>query len=128
MRLPLVVGAALAAAAIAAPTASATPHNSPSALCGEDDTVTVVYTHPSLGWTKPLTRRTATHGGCASAWATGHMTSAAITKQCSQVLSRFFPFSPYGYLIANQGDCIRVMGALSRGELDPGPVDPFPYG
>ena len=100
----------------------------PSHLCGESDIVTVLYTHPSDGWTKPITRATFTHGGCTSAWATGQMTSAAITKQCSEVLSRFFPFAPYGYLIENQGDCIRVMGGLSRGELDPGTgVDPFPF-
>ncbi|KGN41770.1 hypothetical protein [Knoellia aerolata] len=130
MRARTVVGAVLAAglAAGVTPQAAASELDNPSALCGDGNTVTVVYTHPSLGWTKPLTRATSTHGGCASAWATGHMTSAAITKQCSEVLSRFFPFAPYGYLIENQGDCIRVMGALSRGELDPGPVDPFPFG
>jgi hypothetical protein len=110
------------------PTASVAAEANPDTLCGETDSVTVLYTHPSLGWTKPITRTTFTHGGCASAWATGQMTSAAITKQCSEVLSRFFPFAPYGYLIENQGDCIRVMGGLSRGELDPGPVDPFPFG
>lgn len=76
---------ALALALAAATTVSAAPahadaESAPSALCGDDNTVTVLYTHPSLGWTKPLTRRTATHGGCASAWATGQMTSAAITK------------------------------------------------
>ncbi len=122
---------ALGTALILAPSASASaepPPGNPSQLCGDQDTVTILYTHPSDGWTKPVTRATATHGGCASAWATGQMTSAAVTKQCSEVLSRFFPFSPYGYLIENQGDCIRVMGGLSRGELDPGPgVDPFPY-
>lgn len=109
--------------------ASAQPApGNPSQLCGDGDVVTVLYTHPSDGWTKPITRATFTHGGCASAWATGNMTSAAITKQCSEVLSRFFPFAPYGYPIGNQGDCIRVMGGLSRGELDPGTgVDPFPY-
>jgi hypothetical protein len=124
-----VVGLAAAAATsvgMAAP-ASAAQDDSPALRCGDLNTVTVMYTHPSLGWTKPVTRMTFTRGGCASAWATGQMTSAAITKQCSEVLSRFFPFAPYGYLIENQGDCIRVMGALSRGELDPGPVDPFPF-
>ena len=128
---PRAVLATLAAGAalVVMPTAaSASPSESPSQLCGENDVVTVLYTHPSDGWTKPITRTTFTHGGCASAWATGQMTSAAITKQCSVVLSRFFPFAPYGYLIENQGDCIRVMGGLSRGELDPGTgVDPFPY-
>lgn len=109
-------------------TSAEPPSGNPSQLCGELDSVTILYTHPSDGWTKPVTRVTFTHGGCASAWATGQMTSAAIAKQCSEVLSRYFPFAPYGYLIENQGDCIRVMGGLSRGELDPGPgVDPFPY-
>ena len=126
----LAVAALAAGAALAlAPTASAeaAPVN-PSQLCGPADVVTVLYTHPSDGWTKPITRATFTHGGCASAWATGQMTSAAITKQCSEVLSRFFPFAPYGYLVENQGDCIRVMGGLSRGELDPGTgIDPFPF-
>jgi hypothetical protein len=121
----LAVGAVLAvpAGSLADPPAA----GNPSLACGDTDTVTVLYTHPSLGWTKPVTRSTWTHGGCASGWATGQLTAAAVTKQCSEVLSRFFPFSPYGYLVENQGDCIRVMGALSRGELDPGPVDPFPY-
>lgn len=124
--------------ALAAPLAAAllllAPHPAgaaggpgPAELCGEADVVTFDYTHPSLGWTKPVTRATATRGGCASGWATGHLTAAAITKQCSQVLSQFFPFAPYGYLVENQGDCIRVMTGLSSGELDPGPVDPFPY-
>lgn len=123
-----VVAGALTVAGLlfAAPAASADV-TSPALLCGDSNIVTVDYTHPSLGWTKPVTRTTSTRGGCASAWATGEMTSAAITKQCSEVLSRFFPFAPYGYEVENQGDCIRVMGGLSRGELDPGPVDPFPY-
>jgi hypothetical protein len=130
------VRAGLAAAALAAgaalslvPAASAEPTpGNPSHLCGPADVVTVTYTYPSDGWTKPITRATFTHGGCASAWATGQMTSAAITKQCSEVLSRLFPFSPYGSLVENQGDCIRVMGGLSRGELDPGAgIDPFPF-
>jgi len=115
------------ATTLAGPPAGAAVTN-PDALCGDADAVTVLYTHPSLGWTKPITRRTATHGGCASAWATGELTAAAIAKQCLDVLSQLFPFAPYGYEIEDMGDCIRVMGALSRGELDPGPVDPFPYG
>lgn len=125
-RATLLVSAFFVGVALTAPASGAETAN-PSTRCGPSDTVTVDYTHPSLGWTKPVTRAVATHGGCASAWATGRMTSAAITKQCAQVLSRFFPFAPYGYLIENQGDCVRVMGGLSRGELDPGPVDPFPY-
>lgn len=128
MRKLLVALAAVGASALSAPTASVAAEANPDLLCGETDSVTVLYTHPSLGWTKPIARTTFTHGGCASAWATGQMTSAAITKQCSEVLSRFFPFAPYGYVVENQGDCIRVMGGLSRGELDPGPVDPFPFG
>ena len=123
------VAVAAGAALWLVPSAAAepTPMN-PSQSCGPGDVVTVLYTHPSDGWTKPITRATFTHGGCASAWATGQMTSAAITKQCSEVLSRFFPFAPYGYLVENQGDCIRVMGGLSRGELDPGTgIDPFPF-
>lgn len=126
----LAVAALVAGAALSfGPSASAEPGpGNPSQMCGPADVVSVLYTHPSDGWTKPITRATFTHGGCASAWATGQMTSAAITKQCSEVLSRFFPFAPYGYLIENQGDCIRVMGGLSRGELDPGTgVDPFPF-
>lgn len=127
-----VLAAAVVATAVALsllPSAAAgPPEDNPSQSCGDADVVTVLYTHPSDGWTKPITRATFTHGGCASAWATGQMTSAAIAKQCSEVLSRFFPFAPYGHLIENQGDCIRVMGGLSRGELDPGSgVDPFPY-
>lgn len=130
VRAGLAVAALAASVGLAvAPAASAeAPPGNPSHLCGPADVVTVAYTHPSDGWTKPITRATITHGGCASAWATGQMTSAAITKQCSEVLSRFFPFAPYGYLVENQGDCIRVMGGLSRGELDPGTgVDPFPF-
>ena len=130
MRARLAAVALTAGAALALlPAASAgTASDNPSQLCGAADVVTVLYTHPSDGWTKPITRATFTHGGCASAWATGQMTSAAIAKQCSEVLSRFFPFAPYGYLVENQGDCIRVMGGLSRGELDPGTgVDPFPF-
>ena len=42
----------------------------------DGDEVTVLYTHPSDGWTKPLTRATFTHGGCASAWATGQNVTA----------------------------------------------------
>ncbi len=126
MRARLVAATvAFGAALLVVPTAGASAAPAPgipSQLCGEQDTVTILYTHPSDGWTKPVTRTTSTHGGCASAWATGQMTSAAITKQCSEVLSRFFPFSPYGYLIENQGDCIRVMGGLSRGSSTPDQV------
>lgn len=130
VRAGLAVAALAAGAGLAVvPSASAGPTAlNPSQSCGPADVVTVLYTHPSDGWTKPITRATFTHGGCASAWATGQMTSAAIAKQCSEVLSRFFPFAPYGYLVENQGDCIRVMGGLSRGELDPGTgIDPFPF-
>ena len=130
MRAPLAVlilAVGLTLSFLSSASASPPPGN-PSQLCGEADVVTLLYAHPSDGWTKPITRATFTHGGCASAWATGQMSSAAIAKQCSVVLSRFFPFAAYGYLIENQGDCIQVMGGLSRGEMDPGTgIDPFPY-
>lgn len=118
--------AALLSTTVVGPAAAA-PSAPPAQLCGSANAVTVVYTHPSLGWSKPVTRMTFTKGGCASAWATGQMTSAAITKQCQNVLQPMFPLVAYGNLIENQGDCIRIMGGLSRGEIDPGPVDPFPY-
>jgi hypothetical protein len=104
------------------------PDSSAPFLCGPDNTASFTYTHPSLGYSREITRRTATLGGCVSTRTTGHLTAAAISHQCKDVLSKFFPFAPYGYPISDMGDCIQVMGGLSSGELDPGPVDPFPYG
>jgi hypothetical protein len=126
-------GTLLAAAAPGAQGARVPPTN-PSALCGPDDVYlrTIVWRGQTIQRALPM----ATHGGCASSWATGQMSVAAVVGQCKrleegvvlngQPFALTYPHTFYGvWPAANRAGCVKVLHGLATGELD-ADVLPFP--
>jgi hypothetical protein len=128
-----VIVAALAALA-AQPAAAAPAPANPSKQCGPAD----VYVRIIL-WRGQEIRRElpiATHGGCASSWATGAFSVAAANGQCQrledgvilngQPFRLTYPHTFYGiWPAANRAGCIKVLHGLATGKLDAN-VLPFP--
>jgi hypothetical protein len=116
----------------AAPSAAAT--ESPSKTCGPDD----IYIRVTE-WRGQVVIRAlpiATHGGCASSWATGQMSIAAVVGQCKRLEEGVvlggepfvltYPHTFYGIWEAkNRAGCVEVLHGLATGRLD-ADVLPFP--
>jgi hypothetical protein len=80
----------------------------------------------------------ATHGGCASSWATGQMSVAAVSGQCKRLedgvigpdgnpFQLTYPHTFYGIWTAkNRAGCIDILHGLATGRLD-ADVLPFPF-
>ncbi len=132
---------ALAVAAlvtVAAPGAAAAPSSgaNPAQMCGEDN----IYVRETewRGQTVVRELEIATRGGCASSWATGRMSVAAVAGQCKRLEEGVFmpngsffqltyPHVFYGMWPAeNRADCIKILHGLATGELD-ADVLPFPF-
>jgi hypothetical protein len=122
------------AAAVAAPAAATPPPDNPTQLCGEND----IYVRVTEWRGQTIIRelQIATHGGCASSWATGNMSIAAVAGQCKrleegviiggQPFTLTYPHMFYGiWLAENRSDCIKILHGLATGELD-ADVLPFP--
>jgi hypothetical protein len=117
--------------------AAAAPAN-PSQLCGDDD----VYVRVTEWRGATIVRELpiATHGGCASSWATGQMSVAAVVSQCTRLeegtvrpdgsfFQLTYPHVFYdnpGWTADNRAGCVRVLHGLATGELD-ADVLPFPF-
>lgn len=131
--------AALAVAAlvvIAPPGAAAAPSSdgNPAQTCGEDD----VYVRETEWRGQTIVRELeiATRGGCASSWATGQMSVAAVAGQCKRLEEGVFmpngsffqltyPDVFYGmWPAASRADCIKILHGLATGELD---ADVLPF-
>jgi hypothetical protein len=120
---------------LAGPALAATPAPvNPSQACGPDD----IYVREILWRGQTIHRELpiGTHGGCASSWATGAFSVAAVTAQCKrleagvvlngQPFTLTYPHVFYGIWPAkNRGGCIAVLHGLATGELD-ADVLPFP--
>ena len=125
------LGAALIAVCLA-PSASAAA--SPSKTCGPDD----VYTRVTQWRGQTIIRELhiAGHGGCASSWATGQMSVAAVVGQCKrleqgvllngQPFVLTYPHTFYGLWEAkNRAGCVEILHGLATGSLDADTL-PFP--
>ncbi len=134
------IGALVVAAlvTVAAPGAAAAPSSdaNPAQLCGEDN----IYVRETEWRGQTIVRKLeiATRGGCASSWATGQMSVAAVAGQCKRLEEGVFmpngsffqltyPHVFYGMWPAeNRADCIKILHGLATGELD-ADVLPFPF-
>lgn len=107
----------------------------PAAACGEDN----IYVRVTTWRGETIVRELpiATRGGCASSWATGQMSVAAVAGQCKRLEQGFvtpagpvqitYPHTFYGLWTADtRADCIKILHGLATGELD-ADVLPFPY-
>jgi hypothetical protein len=130
--------AAVAAVALlataAAPAAAAPAGDNPSQKCGPDD----IYVR-IIQWRGQTIERAlpiATHGGCASSWATGAFSVAAVAGQCKrleegvilngQPFKLTYPHLFYGQWWAyNRAGCIKTLHGLATGKLDADSL-PFP--
>ncbi len=125
----------LAALAAGAPAASAATPSGPAAKCGPDD----LYLR-TIVWKGEVIHRVlqmATRGGCASSWASGGMSVAAVAGQCKRlevgvILANGAPFKLtypdrfYGiWDVENRAGCVKVLHGLATGKLD-ADVLPFP--
>ncbi len=129
--------AACAAAACALGLFSAAPSaaaENPSRTCGPDD----IYLRVTEWRGQTIIRALpiASHGGCASSWATGQMSVAAVLGQCKrleegvilngQPFVLTYPHTFYGIWEArNRAGCVKVLHGLATGRLD-ADVLPFP--
>lgn len=116
--------------------ASADAEENPAALCGDDN----IYVRITTWRGQTITRELpiATRGGCASSWATGEMSRAAVVGQCKRLEDGVFmhdgsffqltyPHTFYDLWQAdNRADCVRILHGLATGELD-ADVLPFPF-
>jgi hypothetical protein len=117
--------------------AEAAPVN-PSQACGDND----IYLRVTEWRGETIVRALpiATHGGCASSWATGQMSVAAVVGQCKRLEEGTFrpdgtffqltyPHAFYDnpeWIAENRAGCVRVLHGLATGELD-ADVLPFPF-
>jgi hypothetical protein len=122
--------AACVALFCAAPAAA----ENPSKTCGPDD----IYIRITE-WRGEIVIRAlpiATHGGCASSWATGQMSIAAVVGQCKRLEEGVvlggepfvltYPHTFYGIWEArNRAGCVKILHGLATGRLD-ADVLPFP--
>ncbi len=128
------LGALVALCALAGPASAATTEANPSARCGEDDIYVreIVWRGQTIHRNLPL----ATHGACASSWATGQMSVAAVVGQCrnleagvtlnGQPFVLTYPHTFYGIWRAEtRADCVKILHGLATGRLD-ADVLPFP--
>jgi hypothetical protein len=127
--------AALAAALTVcslAPAAAAA--DNPSATCGPDD----IYVRVTQWRGQTIVRSLpiATHGGCASSWATGQMSVAAVVGQCKRLEQGVvlngepfvltYPHTFYGLWEAkNRAGCVEILHGLATGRLNADTL-PFP--
>jgi hypothetical protein len=118
--------------------AGAAEEANPSQSCGEGD----IYVRVTQwrGTTVVRELPIATHGGCASSWATGQMSVAAVVSQCKRLEEGSFrpdgtffqltyPHAFYDnpeWTANNRAGCVRVLHGLATGELD-ADVLPFPF-
>lgn len=138
---PLVraASAALATATLAVLSATAShaaPSENPSQACGPDD----VYVRVTEWRGQTIVRELpiATHGGCASSWATDQMSVAAVVSQCKRLEEGSFrpdgvwfeltyPHVFYNTWTAkNRADCVWILHGLATGKLN-ADVLPFPF-
>jgi hypothetical protein len=110
----------------------------PSELCGTGDIYVRVTEWRGTTIVRPLP--IATHGGCASSWATDQMSVAAVVGQCKRLEEgtyrpdgTFFrleyPHAFYDvaeWTAYNRAGCVRVLHGLATGALD-ADVLPFPF-
>lgn len=133
----LLIGLAMTSTGLSSPAvASASTESNPSMQCGEDDIYVRVteYRGEQIVRELPI----ATHGGCASSWATNQMSKSAVVGQCKLLESgtlrpdgSFFqltyPHLFYGIWPAeNRSDCVKILHGLATGSLD-ADVLPFPF-
>jgi hypothetical protein len=139
----LVVAGTLAGGAlgVASPAAAqvrpaSPPPGNPSELCGPDD----IYVRVTTWRDQTIVRALpiATHGGCASSWATGQMSVAAVVGQCKRLeegqlrpdgvfVQITYPHVFYDRWEAkNRSDCVKILHGLATGQLD-ADVLPFPF-
>lgn len=118
--------------------AGADDTTNPSGLCGEGDIY--VRTTQWRGTTVVRELPIATHGGCASSWATGQMSVAAVVGQCKRLeegtyrpdgsfFQLTYPHVFYDnpeWTATNRAGCVRVLHGLATGALD-ADVLPFPF-
>jgi hypothetical protein len=131
--------AAAAAAAVTLLPAQALAE-SPAQRCGPDNWFAIEYVARYEGATgsadRTYVRRVPSRGGCASSWAQGEglLSTAAIVAQCREGIEpRLGPYPitvqlAERHVLTQRADCIRVMTAVSSGELDPGRAPLFPGG
>lgn len=136
IRRAALVAATAALAVAGAGAAQASPESNPSHLCGPDD----IYVRVTEWRGQTIVRELpiATHGGCASSWATGQMSVAAVVSQCKRLeegslrpdgvwFQLTYPHVFYDTWTAkNRADCVRILHGLATGELD-ADVLPFPF-
>ncbi len=130
-------GAVLPAAA--APPAPSSP-GAPGQRCADGAWFVIDHTAHYEGATGAADglyeRAIPTTGGCASSWAhgDGQLSTAAVAAQCrTGIEPRFGPYPitvrfARTHVLRHRADCIAVMTAVSRGELDPGGAPLFPGG
>lgn len=128
------LGAVLLLGVLAGPASAASADANPSARCGERD----IYER-EIVWRGQVIHRElpmATHGACASSWATGQMSVAGVVGQCKSLEEGVllngkpfvltYPHKFYGLWWAeNRAGCVRILHGLATGKLD-ADVLPFP--
>lgn len=126
----------LAAFTGSAQAAHAGPEHNPSQACGPSD----IYVRVTMWRGTRIVRELpiATHGGCASSWATGQMSVSAVASQCKRLeegtyrpdgsfFQLTYPHTFYDLWPAdNRVDCIKILHALATGGLN-ADVLPFPF-
>ena len=129
-----------AAAVLVVTVPSAAVAEGPAQRCGPDNWFEIDYVATYEGATGSAdgtyVRKVASRGGCASSWAQaeGRLSTAAIVAQCRDgIEARFGPYPisirfAQTHVLHQRADCIRVMTAVSSGELDPGRAPLFPGG
>ena len=139
MRLTSLALAGVVATLVAAAPSTAVAA-SPAQLCGPENWFAIEYvaTYPGATGSADGTylRKVTSRGGCASSWAqaAGRLSTAAIVAQCRDgIETRFGPYPiavrfAQTHVLEQRADCIRVMTAVSSGELDPGRAPLFPGG
>ena len=129
-----------ATALLSSPAAAAPTTEGPGQRCADGNWFVIWYTASYPGATGSqdgaYERAIPSTGGCASSWAHGHgqLSTAAISAQCrTGIEARFGPYPitlrfADTYVLANRADCIQLMSAVARGEVDPGRAPLFPGG
>lgn len=132
VRLASIVVGLVTAALVPATTSGANP----SQACGPDDLY--VRVTEWRGETIVRVLPIASHGGCASSWATGQMSVSAVVGQCTRLedgttrpdgtfFQLTYPHVFYGIWTAEtRADCVRILHGLATGALD-ADVLPFPF-
>lgn len=131
-RLCAALGAAAILSASAVPASAAV---NPSRTCGPDD----IYVRTTVWRGQTIIRelRIASHGGCASSWATGQFSRSAALSQCKRLedgvvlhngsfFQLTYPHIFYGLWTAeNRAGCVEILHGLGSGRLNADTL-PFP--